>query len=143
MPLSKPTLHSIRREDYVALAAFRKALRKFICFYEAGIKDFGLTTQQHQALLAVYANLDRDWVSVGEIAESLQLKHHAAVGLIDRCQAAGLLARTPDPNDRRVVRVTLTEKGQATLQAITARNIDQLRALASLTSELDSMRPKS
>jgi DNA-binding MarR family transcriptional regulator len=129
----------ISRDDYVALAAFRKALRKFLSFYEEGIREVGLTPQQHQTLLAVYANPDRDWVSVGEIADSLQLKHHAAVGLVDRCQAAGLVERTHDLHDRRVVRITLTEKGRSILETVTERNISQLRMLEQLTKELEAL----
>jgi len=138
-----PTLDSsfspVRREDYVAVAAFRRALRKFLILAEAGIKEAGVTPQQHQALLAVYANPDRDWISVGELAESLHLKHHAAVELVDRCQLAGLIARSHDAEDRRVVRINLTQKGADALAAITARNLVHLKTFAQLTKELNEL----
>jgi DNA-binding MarR family transcriptional regulator len=129
----------VRKEDYVALAAFRKALRRFIRFAEVGAKEVGLTPQQHQVLLAVQGHIDRDWASVGELAESLQLEHHATVGLVNRCQAAGLVNRTADQRDRRIVRVSLTLKGADVLDRLTQRNLSELKALGQLTKELEAL----
>ncbi len=129
----------IRKEDYIALAAFRKALRKFLRFAEQGAIEAGLTPQQHQVLLAIKGFPDRSWMSVGDLADSLQLKHHAIVGLVDRCQSAGLVERTTDDADRRVVRVSLTEKGEQVLEHLTQRNLDELRILGRLTSELEEL----
>ena len=129
----------IRKEDYIALAAFRKALRKFLRFAEQGAVEAGLTPQQHQVLLAIMGSPDKTWLSVGEIADSLQLKHHATVGLVDRCQSAGLVERTTDLDDRRVVRVSLTERGKKVLDRLTQRNLSELRALGSLTRELEAL----
>ncbi|HWD37990.1 MAG TPA: MarR family transcriptional regulator [Fimbriimonas sp.] len=129
----------VKKEDYVALATFRRNLRRFLRFAEEGAREVGLTPQQHQVLLAIKGRPDREWASVGELADSLQLKHHATVGLVDRCQAAGLVERTPDQTDRRVVHVSLTEKGEDTLRKLTERNLPELRALGKLTSELEAL----
>ena len=64
------------------------------------------------------------------------MKHHATVGLVDRCQSAGLVQRQQDPHDRRVVRVTLTEKGEGILRRITTRNLHNLRTIGQLAAEL-------
>jgi DNA-binding MarR family transcriptional regulator len=71
----------------------------------------------------------RQWASIAEIADFLQLKHHTSVGLIDRCVAAGLVERNPDPDDRRQVRVTLTEKGEKLLNHLSTRNLRELKTL--------------
>src|SRR5580704_11668035 len=72
------------KSQYETLAAFRYALRRFIRFSEGAARAAGITPQQHQALLAIKGFPARDKVTVGELAERLQLRHHSAVGLIDR-----------------------------------------------------------
>jgi DNA-binding MarR family transcriptional regulator len=122
-------LTSISKADYEALAAFRSALRRFLRFSEQGARAAGLTPQQHQLLLAVKGRPGREWASISDLAEALQVRHHAAVGLVDRCERAGLARRTPDPDDRRQVRVTLTEKGEAILERLSHRNLSELKTL--------------
>lgn len=129
----------LTREEFAALAAFRRALRKFLHFAEESARESGLTPQQHQVLLVLRADPKRDWASVGEIAEAPQLRHHATVGLVDRCQAAGLVTRTPSPTDRRIVQVSLTPSGEQILNDITERNIRELRPLAQLTKALEAV----
>jgi len=129
----------VGKQDFVELAAFRKALRKFLRFAEAGAVEAGITPQQHQVLLAIRAHPGRDWATVGELADSLQLKHHATVGLVDRCQTADLVERTTDPDDRRVVRVSLSERGMEILIKLTERNLGELKALGKLTAELEAL----
>lgn len=124
------------KDDYVALAAFRKALRTFLRVVEQNARAASVTPQQHQVLLAVMGHPGRDWASVTEIRDTLQLAHNATVGLVDRCQAHGLLERTADEGDRRVVRVALTEKGRELLAEVTHANLAELRASAVLTQAL-------
>jgi DNA-binding MarR family transcriptional regulator len=123
----RPT--EIDKEEYEALFGFRYALRRFLRFSEQGARAAGLTAQQHQLLLAVKGQPGRDWASISDLAEALQIRHHAAVGLVDRCERAQLVQRTPHPGDRRQVRVLLTEKGEAVLARLSARNLRELRTL--------------
>ena len=119
----------ITKEDYEALATFRFHLRQFVRFSEEGARILGITPQQHQAMLAVKGQPDREWASIGEIAHFLQIQPHAAVGLVNRCVQAGLLDRSADPDDRRGVRVMLTEKGSELLAQLSERNLRELRTL--------------
>jgi DNA-binding MarR family transcriptional regulator len=119
----------ISKADYESLHAFRYAIRRFLRFSEEGARAAGLTPQQHQLLLAVKGQHGRDWATITELAESLQIRHHAAVGLVDRCERASLVARSPDLRDRRQVRVSLTEKGERILAGLSARNLRELHAL--------------
>ena len=81
----------LSKSQYEMLAAFRYALRQFLHFSEEAAHAAGITPQQHQALLAVKGFRGRDCVTVGELAERLQLRHHSAVGLVDRLVAEGLM----------------------------------------------------
>jgi Transcriptional regulators len=120
---------ALRKEDYEALAFFRRTLRRFLHHTEDGARAAGLTPQQHQCLLAIKGQPERDWMTIGEVADALQLRHHTTVALADRCEAAGLLRREPAPQDRRQVRLYLTEQGEAILEQLTRYNLRELRLL--------------
>lgn len=111
------------------LAAFRYALRRFIHFSEQEAQAAGITPQQHQALLAIKGFPGRDRVTVGELAERLQLRHHSTVGMIDRLVAEKLVARSPSAQDRRQVFVHLTREGEHVLEQLSAAHKDQLQRM--------------
>ncbi len=52
-----------------------------------------------------------------EIAEQLQVTRASVTGLLDSLEKDAFVRREPDPNDRRMTSVYLTEKGQAFLDA--------------------------
>src|SRR5579859_1886698 len=87
--LSCCRMGELSKADYEALAEFRWSLRHFLGFSEAAARAAGITPQQHQALLAIKGFPGRDKVSVGELAERLQIEHHSAVGLADRLVRRG------------------------------------------------------
>src|SRR3954463_13465957 len=105
--------------DYQALLQFRTALRGFNHWSEQQAKAVGLTHAQHQLLLAVKGHPGPDAPTIGDVAGYLLLRHHSAVELVNRVQAAGLLDRDRDGADARVVRLTLTEKGEQCLEQLT------------------------
>lgn len=129
MPTREADKQQLTKADYETLAAFRAAMRKFVRFTEEGARSVGVTPQQHQVLLCIMGQPARDWALVGDIAESLQIKHHAAVGLVDRCAAAGLVVRKHDTEDRRHVKVELTSEGAALLNRLSIRNWRELNQL--------------
>jgi DNA-binding MarR family transcriptional regulator len=49
--------------------------------------------------------------SPGELAANAELSSGAMTNRIDQLERAGLVERTPDPNDRRGIQVTATQKG--------------------------------
>ena len=66
----------------------------------------------------------------------LLLRPHSTVELVDRAVAAGLVQRTPDEDDGRVVRVRLTSAGDRVLQKLTQAHLDRLHELAIVLDEL-------
>jgi DNA-binding MarR family transcriptional regulator len=119
----------IAKRHYEQLAALRHALRRFLAFSQAAAQGEGLRPQQHQALLAIKGFPGRDHASVGELAERLQLRHHSAVGLVNRLADRGLIARFPSRVDRRRVDVRLTRKGEAVIARLSAAHLEELRRL--------------
>lgn len=117
------------KAEYEALAAFRYTLRQFLRGSEQRAQEVGLTLQQYLALLAVKGFPGRDYLTIGELAERLQIQHHSAVGLVDRLVAQDLAARQPAETDRRQVFVTLTPRGEEILEKLALANRSQLRRL--------------
>ena len=105
-------------------------MRQFLFWSDESARQVGLTPSQHQLLLAVKGHDDPRGPSIGDIAGYLMLRHHSAVGLVDRAAAAGLVARHQDPEDLRVVRIRLTSKGSRTLERLSRSHIEEMRRLA-------------
>ena len=99
---------SLSDRQYADLLAFRVALRRFLHWSEQAAEAEGLTPAQHQLLLAVRGHAESQGPTVSDVAGYLLVRHHSAVGLIDRAEAMGLVARRADADDHRVVRVRLT-----------------------------------
>ncbi len=116
----------VTQSEYEALASFRYALRQFQRFSENAAQAVGLTPHQHQALLAIKGFPGRDRLTLGELAERLQIRHHSAVGLADRLVAQGLVVRQPSRTDRRQVYVTLSRKGLDILERLSTAHKEEL-----------------
>src|SRR5262245_58201354 len=114
--------------DYARLADFRYALRRFLHFSERAAAAEGLKPQQHQALLAIRGRAAGS-TTVGVLAERLKLKHHTAVELVQRLEAAGLLAKHPSPGDRRSMVLELIAEGSARLERLTLVHRRELKHL--------------
>ena len=129
MAVKRRRAATVGKATYVNQAAFRFALREFLRFSETAARRVGLTPQQYQGLLAIHGFPGRDRVSIGELAERLQLHHHSAVGLVDRLAAKRLAVRERSSMDRRRVWVRLTPRGIRLLARVSAANRGKLRRL--------------
>src|ERR1700756_810849 len=86
----------LTQADYERLAEFRYLLRRFLVFSEEAAERAGLTAQQHQALLVIKGRRGSEPMPTGRLAERLAIRHHSAVGLIDRLIAKNLIRRRND-----------------------------------------------
>src|SRR5581483_473716 len=127
---------ALAKADYETLAEFRYLLRQFGAFSEDAARRRGLTAQQHQALLAVKGFPGREQVTIGELAQRLNLKHHSVVGLVNRLLGRGLIHRRTDEEDRRKVVVALTPEAEELLLMLSLAHRRELRRLAPLLREL-------
>jgi uncharacterized protein YeaO (DUF488 family)/DNA-binding MarR family transcriptional regulator len=115
---------------YERLLALRTGLRHFERWSEQQAGAAGLTGAQHQLLLAVRGHKDPRGPTIGEVADYLLLRHHSAVGLIDRADEAGLVKRSRNDEDHRVVRLHLTDDGTERLETLSALHLEELKRLA-------------
>jgi DNA-binding MarR family transcriptional regulator len=122
---------ALRQEDYETLAAFRSQLRRFLRFSERAAAELGVPSQQYQALLAIKAFAMSGPITIGALAEELQIQHHTAVELVDRL-ASHAFVRREARADRRSVSVVLTEHGEAMLEQLALIHQEELRRIGPL-----------
>lgn len=78
--------------------------------FEARAAELGLTSSQWRLVVHLMRNGPMPQVRLAEI---LEIEPISVSRLVDRMQEAGWVARTPDPNDRRVRIVSPTPKTRA------------------------------
>jgi len=125
----QPAPEPLTKRDFEALARFRFGIRRYLRFSEETVRRHGLTPQHYQLLLALKGFPGRDWATLAELAERLQLRHHSVVELVNRAQKQGLVERALHPVDARAVRVELTDDGQLILSRLSAMHRDELQRL--------------
>jgi DNA-binding MarR family transcriptional regulator len=126
---TRPDLEPLNKADFEALARFRFGIRRYLRFSEETVRSHGVTPQHYQLMLAIKGFPGREWATVAELAERLQLRHHSVVELINRAQKQGLVERTRHPDDGRAVQVALTKEGDTLLGELGALHRDELRRM--------------
>jgi DNA-binding MarR family transcriptional regulator len=101
---------------------------------EAVFEQHGLGTGEFDVLAALRRAGTPAALTPGELARSLMLSPGGMTNRIDRLEGMGLVRREPDPEDRRSLRVVLTEEGLALVDAaVTDHVANEARLLAGLT----------
>lgn len=126
-------------EQYRKLADFRFAFRGFFAFSKEAAAKAGLAPQQCQALLALRARRERE-MTIGDLAQELYIRHHSAVGLVDRLEAAGLVSRRSLGAGRRMA-LDLTPRAEAVLNDLAEMHLAELRRYAPAIREILSESP--
>ncbi|MFF9392330.1 MarR family winged helix-turn-helix transcriptional regulator [Streptomyces griseoluteus] len=97
-------------------------------------RDLGITPAQSRLLrtLAHYDSPPR----MADLAQRLEVVPRAVTTLVDGLEAHGKVRRVPDPSNRRVTRIELTDEGRATLSELHgARRSAAEEILAPLTEK--------
>ena len=81
--------------------------RKITRYYKEKVTSMGLTHGQFFLLVALY---DEDGLLPSQLADKTALDRATITGLLDRLERDGWTERRTDPNDRRVLRIHLTDK---------------------------------
>jgi DNA-binding MarR family transcriptional regulator len=98
------------------------------------MEPIGITPAQAR-LLRTVAYYDRP-PRMADLAERLEVVPRAVTSLVDGLEASGWVRRAPDPTNRRVVRIELTDTGQNTLRSLrSARRTAAEDVLAPLTAD--------
>jgi len=96
-------------QDYIGfqLLQVHKAHRQRA---EAGLNKLGIHTGQEMILLQLWIE---EGIPQSQLAASMEVEPPTATKMLQRMERAGLIERRPDPEDARVSRVYLTERGRA------------------------------
>jgi DNA-binding MarR family transcriptional regulator len=126
---AKSHVASLTKGQYEILAAFFHDVRQYAHFSGSVAEVAGLTSHQCQALLAVKGFPNRQEVTIGELADQLQITHRSAVGLVNRLVEQNLVARKQSGEDRRQLSVELTGRGAEILEQLVRTHQRELRRL--------------
>src|SRR5690606_18607058 len=135
-----PSRRPLPLPDALPILERRDGLRAFLHWSEEQARSAGITPAQHQLLLAVRGHQDGP-PTLGDIAAHLLLRHHSAVGLVDRAEAAGLVTRRRVSDDHRVVQVVLTPRGEEVLADLTAEHKVELHRIGLVYRDLGNDLP--
>ena len=106
-------------DDYEALAELRYLGRKFLRFSKDLLRaKAGLNPEQYEALLAMKASSSPKGLTISQLSERLQVRHHSAVNIVDRLMERKLVIREASDTDRRQRDVQLTAKGEKLIEEL-------------------------
>jgi DNA-binding MarR family transcriptional regulator len=126
--VSGPTL-----DDFIEVAEFRAALQHFLRESQRIAGLHGLTSQRYALLLMIKGAPDHSERStVTELTQRLQLAQHSVTEHVARAVRAGLIRRTASAEDRRVVHLRLTARGEKSLESAFTGLEEERQALRAL-----------
>jgi DNA-binding MarR family transcriptional regulator len=135
----------LKVDNFICFALY-SAEHAFTRLYKPLLDPLGLTYPQYLVMAVLWEKDDRP---VGEIGEKLLLESSTLTPLLKRLEAAGMVRRTRDRDDERVVRIQLTPEGAALKQkalgipaAIGCSTSLSIPEVVKLTGEIKALRKK-
>jgi MarR family 2-MHQ and catechol resistance regulon transcriptional repressor len=90
-------------------------------YYDKICKELNITQVQFEALYLLYISED-NCVKMSELGDKLEMARSGVTILVDRMALAGLAKRRPDVEDRRIINVMITEKGNEIMKELIPSN---------------------
>jgi DNA-binding MarR family transcriptional regulator len=95
---------------------------------ESALAKHNLTLGQFDILATLRRKGTRGGLTPSQLLESVLLSSGGMTARLDKLEAAGLIIRTPDADDRRMVVIELTLKGKRVIDAATATRFAEAKA---------------
>ncbi|WP_327099834.1 MarR family transcriptional regulator [Nocardia vinacea] len=103
---------------------------------EAVFISHGLQRGEFDVLAALRRSGEPFELNPSVLADTLMLSRAGMTGRLDRLESAGLVRRSADAEDRRAIRVVLTEAGRALIdKVVTAHTENETRMLSVLSAK--------
>ena len=122
--------------DDCILFLLAKAYQKANGDFKKRLHSYGLTPIQHLVLEALW---DENGLSVGDIGKRLVFDGATLSGILDRLAAGGWVLKQSDPEDKRMLRISLTPKSKdlkPKLSAVRNKTNEDLLARFSLEEKV-------
>jgi DNA-binding MarR family transcriptional regulator len=99
-------------------------------------RDHGLEPGWHDVLATLRRGGPPYELRASEFTKGLMITSSGATKRLDRLERAGLIARRPDPADRRGILIALTDEGRRMIDAVTAPHLaNEARLLEALSAK--------
>lgn len=107
----KPTTHEI---GYL----LNRAARRWNALFMERLRAHGVDDVRPSFGAVMVPLFEQDGLRLGQLARRAGLSKQTVTNIVGRIEAIGYLARRPDPEDGRAIRVYLTAKGRALERAV-------------------------
>ncbi len=87
--------------------------------------------------MIIFVLLEKGTATVSELSQQMKITPSVVSRMVDRLVEKDMVVRTRDEQDRRVVFVSLSDKGRNFLEGIAAYHADKVRDLWAAVSEKD------
>lgn len=101
---------SVAERNFRFTRTFRAAFHVWRHLLERRLREFGLTRAKWSVLSAII--LSGEGRNQNELARQIGIEGPTLVRLLDDLEQASLVARRPDPNDRRAKLIVATDAGR-------------------------------
>lgn len=119
--MKKESLNSKLEDDLEILKELFMVLRLTNKYYSRLCKRFNISEVQFQVLYLLHASSENS-IKMSTLGDRLDMARSGVTILVDRMALAGLVKRRPDPEDRRIINITMTEKGKEVMKEIFPTN---------------------
>ncbi|AMD00600.1 MarR family winged helix-turn-helix transcriptional regulator [Halomonas chromatireducens] len=103
---------------------------------QAFFKEYGLQAGEFDVLATLRRSGAPYRLGPTQLFETLMISSGGMTSRLDRLEKAGLIRRSPNPEDRRGTLVSLTEEGLALMNRMVPRHVEnEARMLAALSRE--------
>jgi len=119
--MEKDSLNNKTENDLDILKEIFTVLKLTNKYYDKICKEFNITQVQFEVLYLLYISGDNS-IKMSTLGDKLEMARSGITNLVDRMALAGLVIRRSNVDDRRIINIILTVKGNKIMKDIFLNN---------------------
>ena len=119
--MEKDSLNNKTENDLNILKEIFTLLKLTNKYYDKICKEYNITQVQSEVLYLLYISGDNS-IKMSTLGDKLEMARSGITNLVDRMTLAGLVIRRSNVDDRRIINVILTVKGNKIMKEIFLNN---------------------